>query len=270
MPIYEQTPIRLQVQLIGSPPVAPFDLNTGATPKFWRGSSVSFAVGLFDAAGNPIDISNLAQLTLSLYNAADSLVSLVTKTILGVNLTSLTTLGWNNGTQQNATFIFTPGDTDQGLDGATSAPFWIVLNGVTNSGNELLYIAGLCTIFNASSALPASELPTPSENAGSLAAGNYTVTPGANIHLEVITVSGGARTSNIILGQAGLTKGARVDLLILVGSISGVVLLEFFVGSLAGSNIFAFSTAGGTTRALFKTYFDGANLQPLEAVNPAY
>lgn len=270
MPIYEQTPIRLQATLSGSPPVAPLDVNTGTTPKFWRGSSVQIQVGIFDAFGAPVDLSNLAKLQLFLFKSSTDLVPLVTKEIAGGSLTALTSLGWANGTQQNATFALTPGDTDQGLGGATSAPFWIVLNGVTNAGNQVLYVAGPATIFLASNALPSSAMPTPSEFAVACTAGNYAVTPGSNLHLEVISVAGAARTSNVIVGQAGLSKGARVDVLVDASGAAVGITLQFFVASLSGANPFSFSTDGGTTRALFKFYFDGANLQPLEAVNPAY
>ena len=46
--------------------------------------------------------------------------------------------------------------------------------------------------------------------------------------------------------------------------------VQIFIGSLSGANPFAFNTSGGTTRALYRFYFDGANLQPLEEVNPAF
>lgn len=275
MPIYEQTPIRLNATLVGNPPVPPVDDNTGAAPKFWRASSVGIAVGIFDAMGNPVDLTNLVasgKLQLFLFKNSSDLVPLFAKEIDGADLMALiTTAAWQDGSQQNALFILDPADTDQGLAGAAQADFWLVLNGVTDTQSEVLYAAGPVTIFNASKALPVAASITPSRHAQELDAGNITVTPTSNIHLEVVTVGGaGARTSNIIVGQAGLTDGARIDVLVLAPAAPGAIDIEFFVGSLAGANPFAFNTSGGTTRALFKFYFDGALLQPLEVVNPAY
>lgn len=274
MPVYEQTPIRLQVALVGNPPVPPIDFNTGQAPKFWRSSNVSIAVGIFDAAGNPVDLSNLVstgQLQLFLFKTNADLVPLVVKSIAGGALYPLiTNAGWNNGTQQNATFLLSPAETDQALGGATSAPFWFVLNGLTSAGSTVLYAAGVCTIYNASSALPASAMPTPSYNAQNNTAGNSTVTPASNLHTEKITIGGVARTSNIVIGQAGLSAGAHVDLLIDATSAPVAIILQIYLGSLGGANPFAWSTSGGTTRALFRFVFDGANLQPIEQLNPAY
>ena len=272
MPIYEQTPIRLQVILVGNPPVTPLDQLTGSAPKFWRGAPIGVDVGIFDAFGDPVDLSNLASLSLSLFRDASALVPIATKTIAGVDLyPMITSLGWANGTQANATFDFTASDTDQTLDGQKSADYWIVLEGVTNGGASIIYAAGVATIFLASSALPISQRTTPTENEQSLNVGNITVTPASNIHLEVVTVGGsGGRTSNIVVGQAGLTKGARVDVLLLAQGAPAAIDVQFFLGSLAGANPFAFNTSGGTTRALFRFYFDGAALQPLEQVNPAF
>jgi hypothetical protein len=79
-----------------------------------------------------------------------------------------------------------------------------------------------------------------------------------------------ARTSNLVLGFAGLTAGARVDVLVLAPGAAPDIILELFVGTLAGENPFAFNTSGGTTRCLFEFYFDGATLQPLRQTNPPY
>lgn len=272
MPLYEQTPIRLQVTLVGAPPVYPIDQLTGNAPQFWRASNVALAFGIFDGFGNPVDLSNLTKIQLFLFKSQADLVPLVTKELLLNQLFPLiTSLGWANGTQQNGTFQLSPAETDQALGGAASANFWMVLNGVSAANAQILYAAGPAVIFNASRALPAGAMPTPSENAQNLVAGDITVTPTSNIHLEEVTVSGlGGRTSNIIVGFAGLTKGARVDVLLLATGANAAIDIQFFINSLIGANPFAFNTSGGTTRALFKFYFDGATLKPLEQVNPAF
>ena len=117
--VLQQIPIRLQINLVSSPPVAPIDANTGAAPRFWRGQTVALDVGIFDAMGNPVDLSNLASLQAVLQPSQDSPYAVVSKTILASSeaiTTLISTLGWNNGTQQNATFEFArkqPGDTLQ-------------------------------------------------------------------------------------------------------------------------------------------------------------
>lgn len=270
MPIYEQTPIRLQATLV-NPPVNPLDANTGAQPRFWRRSNVSIAVGIFDAFDVPVDLTNLTKLQLFLFKTEEDLVPLVTKEVLAAAIYPLiTALGWAQGTQQNATFALTQGDTDQSLGGGSQSDFWMVLNGVSASG-EILYCAGPCTIFNAANALPASALPTPSFHRQTNSAGDSTVTPTSNLHTEEVTIAGaGSRTSNIIVGQAGLSAGALIELLLLAPGAAAAIDVQIFVGSLLGPNPFAFNTSGGTTRCLFRFYFDGVNLQPLEQVNPAF
>jgi hypothetical protein len=274
MPIYEQTPILLQVSLLSDPPVTPININTNGAPKFWRASSVGIAIGIFDASGNPVDLSNLApdgELQLFLFKSSNALVPLVSKTIAGADLYPLITReGWEDGTQKNCTFVLSPGDTDQGLNGAASADFWLVLNGITEDGSTILYAAGTCTIYNASNALPASSLPTPSYNTQDSNAGNLTVTPTSNLHTEVITLSGVARTSKAILTFAGLTRGAILTILIEGSGAAPGINLELFIGSLAGSNPFRLLTDSETTNAMYRFYFDGATLQPMESIIPAY
>lgn len=273
MPIYDQTPIRLQVTLVGNPPVYPIDQLTGVAPKFWRTSNVAIQVGIFDALGAPVNLTNLAKLQLMLFKSPTDLVPLFTKEIAsGANLyPQITQAGWQDGTQQNGTFVLSLADTDQALGGLKQADFWVVLNGIPTGGGLVLYAAGPLTIFLASSAIPVSVAVTPSEEEIVNNAGPVVVTPTSNIHLAVITVGGTARTSNVVIGQAGLTKGARVKVLVLAPGAVGGIILQFFIGSLIGENPFAWSTDGGTTRYSCEFYFgaDGL-LHPLEQVNPAF
>lgn len=270
----EYTPIRLQAVLIGQPPVPPIDYNTGSAPQWWRCSSVGIAVGLFDALGNPLDLGNLApggSLQLSLYRNQGDPVPVWTKTIVGSSLYPLiTTAGWQNGSQQNANFLLSAGDTDQGLDGGQSRAFWLVLNGNSVAGNLILYAAGTVTIFNAATQLPPSSLPTPSFHETFQSVGNSTITPTSNLHTEQITVSGSARTSNLIISQAGLAIGARLDLLIVADAAVTGIIFQIFIGSLGGPNPFAFDTSGGSKRGIYRFVFDGANYRPVEQLNPAY
>lgn len=274
MPIYSQTPIRLKVDLVGPPPVYPIDENTGIAPKFWRCSTIGIAVGIFDASGDPVDLTNLAltgKLQLLLFKDQLALVPLWTKEVAGPDLIpTISVNGWQNGTEQQAVFPLTKADTDQALGGGTQADFWMVLNGITDDGDPLLYAAGPCTIYNAALSLPVQQNVSPSFGEQDLDVGNANVVPTSDLHLEVITVGGAARTSNVIVGFTGLTAGAIVSILLLAPGAVDAIDIQFFVGTLAGANPFAFNTSGGTTRALFKFYFDGVTLQPLEQVNPPY
>jgi hypothetical protein len=174
MPTYEQTPLRLQVNLVGPPPVYPINQYTGLAPQFWRCSPLGVAVGIFDGAGDPVDLTNLAasgKLQLLLYKDQLSLVPLLTKEVAGPDLIpTITTQGWEDGTQQQAVFDLTRGDTDQSLAGETSSTFWLVLNGVTDDGVGIVYAAGPCTIYNAALSLP-------SRRASSRASTSRTSTP---------------------------------------------------------------------------------------------
>ncbi len=215
-------------------------------------------------------MSNLAQIQVLLQKTATSLAPLVTKTILAAAISPLTTAEWTSGLNQQATAVLTPADTDQGLEGNASADFWVIVLGITTGGSKIVYGAGALTIFNAVSQIPVPIAVTPSQNTQDNNGGNTMVVPTSNIHLETINIGGIARTSNIVVGIAGLGLGARVDLLLLAPGAPADIDIQIFVDSLAGANPFAFNTAGGTTRALFKFYFDGATLQPLEAINPPY
>ncbi len=275
MPIYEQTPIRLRVDLVGPPPVYPIDQNTGQAPRFWRCSTVGMAVGIFDASGDPVDLTNLAvsgKLQLLLFKDQLALAPLWTLEVDGPDLIpTIGVNGWENGTEQQAVFPLTKALTDQALGGGTQADFWLVLNGITDDGDPILYAAGPCTIYNAALSLPVQQNVSPSFHEQDLDIGNANVVPTSDLHTEVITVGGdGARTSNVILGSTGLTAGAILTVLLLAPAAEAAIDIQFFVGSLAGANPFAFNTDGGTTRALFRFYFDGTTLQPLEQTNPAF
>lgn len=274
MPIYEQTPIRLKVNLVGPPPVYPIDQNTGQAPQFWRCATVGIAVGIFDAAGDPVDLTNLAEtgkLQLMLFKDQLSLVPLWTKEVAGPDLIpTISVDGWENGTQQQAVFSLTKAETDQALGGGVQANFWMVLNGITDDGDGILYAAGPCTIYNAALSLPVASNSSPSFHEQTLDVGNANVVPTSNFHKEVINLGGAARTSNVIVGITGLLAGAEVEVLILAPGAAAAIDVQFFVGSLAGANPFAFNTSGGTTRALFRFWFNGATLIPIEQVNPPY
>jgi hypothetical protein len=265
MPIYEQTPVRLDATLAGASPGQAVDQNTGSAPALWRGSSVAVQVGVFDADGIPIDLSNLAFLKLLLFKTPDDLVALFEKTLTADYIGAVSSVGWAAGTEQNATFSLSPSDTDQSLGGGAFSDFWLVLEGITTSGNVIIYSAGPASINNAGLALPASNMTTPSQHAQTNYAGNSSVVPSSNLHTEIVSIGGSARTSKIIVTQTGLSPGARVDVLVVRGSAVPSIVLELRLVTASGAKPFQFdTTTDAATR--FSFYFDGSNLQPLEAV----
>ena len=121
----EQTAIRAQLTIVSNPPVAPIDINTGLAPAFWRGAGVEIDVGIFNNSGNGVDLSNLAALVLTLQQSNTSLIPLVTKILYGNQIQDLIYAeDWEDGETQNARFILTPADTDQGLQASGSLGFW--------------------------------------------------------------------------------------------------------------------------------------------------
>jgi hypothetical protein len=255
MPIYEQVPVRLQVALVSNPPVAPLDQNTNLPPKFWRASAASVAIGIFDSMGNSVDLSNLTNLQLAIQQSSDSLVPLVSKTILAADIIpTISAEGWADGAEQQATFVLSAGDLDLGLGGQPNATFWMALTGLTASGAIVVYVAGDIEIYN-----PGFELPIPPYGYVSLdkqtnTTGNTTaVIPSLN-HTEVVTVNGVARTSAIILPVAGMANGAKLVLVLNLPSTPGIILNIYSGTSL--NPIISTITTGSVLNAVLEYYYD--------------
>lgn len=193
MPIYEQVPIRLKINLASNPPEYPLDANTGSLPRFWRSQAIKLNLGLFDAFGAPVDISNLDYLQVHLFRSANDFVPLVSKTVTDLDSSwrpVITDSGWQDGTQQNASVTLDPADTDQGLYGTNYASFWLVVQGKTDEEVVLTYAAGPCVIYNASSALPVGPTNYVSFHEQEQSTGDSAITPLSMQHLEVVEVIG--------------------------------------------------------------------------------
>lgn len=213
MSVVEQIPIRLQVSTASAPAIAPVDYNTGLPPAVWRAQTAAIAVGIFDAAGDPVSISNLAYLQIILQEAPDSTQALVVKQIdAGADLTELTIGGWRAGTGQNAIFVFSAADLDQNLLALGQRDFWLIVRGFTEDDAPLLYGAGALTIYLASNSLPVTLPKYVSRNKQTTDAGDITVTPNSQVHTEIIEIGGVAREVSAILGINGLQDGARLYL----------------------------------------------------------
>jgi hypothetical protein len=229
-------------------------------------------IGIFDAFGVPIDLSNLVTLQLMLQPSQYSSCVTWLKVIGTDAITPLiTTNGWSQGTQWNAQFKLTPADTDVGLGGLPSASYWISLIGQTTDGDIIVYSAGNVT-FMSSGMLP----PPPSQGvvdavSASNSSGNTTISPDAMVFTEEITFTGSATPRNIILASTGQPKGSRVDVLALLDSCPAGVVINVYAVSTSGALLFTFTTDGFQPNALFRIVVNAsANYDPVEMVVPAF
>lgn len=269
--IYQQMPIRLQANLISSPPVTPIDANTGLTIKFWRAQGINVQVAIFDADGNIVDLSNLTYLQLQVQPASTSLVTSFTSTVNAGDLFPVIDAAkWRNGTAWQAQFILSAAQTDLGLGGASEAPYWLQLVGMTTGGVPIVYAAGNITVYNPG--LP----PSPpanlvGEDIYTNAGGSVNVIPDAQIYLGIVNVSGAPETRDIVVSAAGLVAGARISLLFNLPATAGINL-RVFNQSTAGTLLTTISSQadGFLPTSLVDLHFDGANLKRLSLLQPAF
>lgn len=274
MPIYEQIPMRLQLSLVSNPPVNPIDANTGLNPKMWRAQALAIGLGIFDAFDAPVDLSNLVQLQLIIQKAQSDLVPLVVKTVTNSDLSwrnLITSLGWVTGIESNAIFKLDAGDTDQSLEGESQSDFWMIVQGLTSSGVTITYAGGPMTIYNASSSLPIGPSNYVSAHELTNSMGDSVITPTSQQHKEIVTINGAARTSKLIVGNAGIVDGAECEILLLMPATAGILIdIRSIISS--GNQVFPalFSSDAGVSRMLARMYYKNGNWNPLETVAPAY
>ena len=243
---FEQIPIRVALSTVSSPPETPVDANTGNAPQFFRAQSVAIQVAVFDQNGNPVDLANVETLQFTLMQSSSSLAPVAVVTVDADQIEQVVTAeGWVNGTDQNATFSLTPAQTDQGCGGGLEQAYWGVFQGVTADGNVLTYGAGPITIYNPN--VPV-QVPLPvSEDEQTNATGNFTVSPAGEVHTEIVTVQGTARTSYGILSGVGAVNGNTIRLLLLLPAVSGIVI-DVVSGILSGPLVKSLTT-NGTNRS---------------------
>ena len=263
MSTYSQIPVRLQADIISSPPVGPIDANTGFAPAFWRAQSVGIAVGIFDVNGVAVDLSNLAYLQIQFMETPSSPNLVLSKQVLaGSIIPIISRAGWLAGTAQQATFVISAAELDFSLNGQDSLPYWLNLSGVTSGGAQVVYAAGYITVFNPGSVLPPPSNGVVSASSQATASGDFTVTPGAQVHHEEITVSGAGGTRNCIVGAAGLEAGALVALRFRLPATAGIVI-QVRNQTLGGTLLTTITTdaSGFTPTARTQLWFDGVNFQ---------
>ena len=271
MPTYEQVPIRLQLSLVSAPPVSPIDINTGQAPSFWQGENISIQVGIFDAGDVSVDLSNLSFLQCVLSSAPDALSALASVTVLAADIIpTVNWADWLDNMNQQASFVFNGVQTDVGLGGGASQSFWLAVQGQTTAGARITYGAGWVTVYS-----PGSLIPTPANGFTSFEetsniGGNVLVSPGSQMHTEVITVTGSAGTRKVVLQDPGLQPGAHVWLRFGLPATAGIIFQVFNL-SLLGTQLSTIQTAsdGSLPSALLEYVFDGSNFRALNYTLPS-
>lgn len=211
--VIQQIPIRLQVSTASAPPVAPIDYNTGLPPEAWRTQTLAVQLGVFDVAGNPVDLSDFAYVQLVIQDSPESLVPLVVKQVDAPQITDVIAVGaWRAGIAQNAQFDVSAAEMDINLLAQRSREIWLAVVGYTDDDAPVILGAGAFTVSLASASLPATPPRYTSRHAQETDAGDLTVTPTAAIHTEILTIEGSAREVSCILGINGVPDGARLYL----------------------------------------------------------
>ena len=271
MPIYSQIPIRCRLSIVSNPPVSPIDDNTGEAPRFWRAQDVSVQVGIFDASNVAVDLENISVMQLTLREAPTSPYALFSKS-LGVNdiIPVISYAAWARGTEQQVSFNLSSAETDLALNGEDSAQFWLDIRGTTSTGSQLIYGAGYITVYNPGAAVtpsPASQVT--SYHATANTAGNSTVSPTNQIHTEVITINGIARTSSFLVQTSNMVAGNRATLLFIYPTVANIVL-SIYNQSTSGTLLATFTTDGVQTNGSVELYFDGVSWNPLNSIIPSF
>jgi hypothetical protein len=272
MPAYNQMPIRLQADLVSNPPVVPTDANTGLPIQLWARTGIAVAVGIFDALGVGVDLSNLAFLTLTISESSSSVVPSATKTVMaGALITYIERAAWIAQTNQNATFVFSNAELDLSLDGADEATYWISLQGQTTGGANIVYAAGAVRIFNPGPGIPQPTRGLVSWHNTPSAGGNLVIQPNSNVHIETIPVSGAAEVRDVVVLATGLEAGAQIGLRFGLPATAGLSH-RIFDQSLGGALLATITCDpdGFTPAAKVELFFDGTNLKRDILIIPAF
>lgn len=272
MSLYNQMPVRLAASLVSTPPVTPVDSNTGQPVQFWRAQSTAIQFAVFDASGNIVDLSNVTSLTLTIQDGQSALAPLITKSITAGSITpTIAKADWDAGIAAQAEFDLSDADTDFSLGGSTSKPYWLVVAAKMTGGGTIYYVAGYITVYDPG--VPAVQPSTAvvSRNAQSNNTGSSTVTPGSQLHTEVITITGAAGTRDIVVLAAGLVAGAHCALRFVLPAVAGINVRVFDQSTSGALLTTISSTADGfTPAARVELEYDGANWNRDFLIIPAF
>lgn len=171
MSMQNQVNIRLQLGNKSNPPVGPIDAQTGTSPAIWRGSTVFIDVGIFDAKGAAVDLSDYDFLEVDIFPAAIANLRPGTNynynpyavspypnlppaplefvTIPQVDITDIIPLDeWEAGNTEQATAIFSAVQTlNLELNGKQSADFWLVVQAIKADKSKVTFGGTRLTVY---------------------------------------------------------------------------------------------------------------------------
>ncbi len=163
---YPTNQIRLELTAATNPPVPPIDVVTGNPPRAWRGSTLAIALGIFDANGAAVDLSDVEFLEVDIFPASYFAsppnynpytpqpfpplppAPLVFVTIPASEITDTVSRDeWLAGAAQQAIATFSWVQMAQlDLDGKQAEDFYLVVHGMTPSG-RVIYGAAALPVF---------------------------------------------------------------------------------------------------------------------------
>jgi len=197
---------------------SPLDVNSRATPQFWRGNDVQFEIAVF-FNGALQSVANLASMTLEIRvpgpagGAPDpSATPLMSATVYAGALDDTTTQDtWNSGTQQQALIAFTAAQSN-----IAAGPQWLSLWVVTtdNPGRVITLTAGPIRVLEDGCG-PTATAPSSSDSYYTEAEVNALLAGHVQI-LALAGLTGGGGTK--LDGQNTTSRTGQVFMVIIPGS----------------------------------------------------
>lgn len=120
-------------------------------PRLPKGTAAQFELGLF-VAGNLLDLSNIASLTLQVFASQSDATVLMEKTLASGEFNdTINQVDFDDGTDQHAVFAFTSQETN-----IAPGTYWLVVSGITNAGESLDYLITDFVIYQDQAGEPTS------------------------------------------------------------------------------------------------------------------
>jgi len=114
------------------------DSLTGKAPKTWRANATDIEVGVFND-GTPVDLTGYTELELVIRPDRTTATNLAYKTLATPDSNTITSNGWDAGTDQHATFSLTDAEINLDLGSKESVSYWLAVTGLDASGNETTF-----------------------------------------------------------------------------------------------------------------------------------
>jgi len=270
MAYYQQLPINVQFSLVSNPPVGPVDVQTGLAPQFWVRRAASVNVSIFDSNNAAVDLSNIVYMQLVFSTSPSAITPSITQTVYQANINSgITYQAWLAGNATQMSFVLSQAATDVSLEGQNSFPYWMELQGLTNTGNFITYGAGYVEFYN-----PGYNVPAPTGFYVSYHAQvsnssiTFTVSPTSNLDTEWINLYGSPGSRNCVVSGYGLNPGAHVYLRFSTGVAFGVTI-NVYDTSITNPILCTFTSDQYTPAGELHLVWNGTNYQVLDTIVPA-